>query len=98
MQTENKLFEDFVKMANGFAGTMAGAAREGESAFKEKVKTWVGGMDFVSRDEFEAVKAMAVAARDEIDALKAELAAAKTKGKTKGATANDETPPTGAGI
>jgi hypothetical protein len=41
---------------------------------------------------------MAVAARDEIDALKAELAAAKTKGKTKGATANDETPPTGAGI
>jgi BMFP domain-containing protein YqiC len=96
MQTENKLFEDFVKMANGFAGTMAGAAREGESAFKEKVKTWVGGMDFVSREEFEAVKAMAAAARDEIDALKAELAATKSKGKTKAASSTDETPPAGA--
>jgi BMFP domain-containing protein YqiC len=98
MQSDNKMFEDFVKMANGFAGTMAGAAREGESAFKEKIKTWVGGMDFVSRDEFEAVKAMAAAARDEIEALKAELAASKGKTKTKGAAANEETPPPGAGI
>jgi len=81
MQSENKIFEDFAKMANGFAGTFAGMAREGESAFKEKVKTWVGGVDFVSREEFEAVKAMAAAARDEIAALKAELAAAKGKGK-----------------
>ena len=64
MQSDNKIFEDFVKMANGFAGTMAGAAREGETAFKEKVKAWVGGMDFVSREEFEAVKAMAAAARE----------------------------------
>jgi BMFP domain-containing protein YqiC len=79
MQSENKLFEDFVKMANGFAGTMAGAAREGEAAFREKLTGWLGGMDFVSREEFEAVKAMAAAARDEVEALKAELAA-KDKG------------------
>ena len=86
MQTENKFFEDFVKMANGFAGTMAGAAREGESAFKERLKAWIGGVDFVSREEFEAVKAIAIAARDEVEALKAELAAAKpAKGKAKGA-------------
>ena len=37
---------------------------------REKMREWVGGMDFVSRDEFEAVKAMAAAARDENDALK----------------------------
>ena len=80
MQTENKIFEDFAKMANGFAGTMAGMAREGESQFKEKLKGWVGGFDFVSRDEFEAVKAMAAAARDEVAALRAELAALKGKG------------------
>ena len=79
MQTENKFFEDFVKMANGFAGTMAGAARESESAFKEKVKQWVGGMDFVSREEFEAVKAMAAAARDDADALRARLDALEGK-------------------
>jgi len=96
MQTENKFFEDFVKMANGFAGTMAGAAREGEASFKEKVKQWVGGMDFVSRDEFEAVKAMAAAARDEVATLKAELAA--TRPIAHATPGSDETAPPGAGI
>jgi BMFP domain-containing protein YqiC len=80
MQTENKIFEDFVKMANGFAGTMAGVGREAETSAREKIKQWLGGFDFVSRDEFEAVKAMAAAARDEVTALRAELAAAKDKG------------------
>lgn len=78
MQTENKIFEDFAKMANGFAGTFAGMAREGEGAFREKMKSWLGGVDFVSREEFEAVKAMAAAARDEIVELRAELAAARS--------------------
>jgi BMFP domain-containing protein YqiC len=77
MQTENKLFEDLAKIANGFAGTMAGMGREAETNAREKFKSWMGGVDFVSREEFEAVKAMAAAARDEIAALKAELAAAK---------------------
>ena len=73
MQTENKFFEDFAKMLNGAAGTLAGMGREAEAAGREKVKTWLGGMDFVARDEFEAVKAMAVAARDEAAMLKARL-------------------------
>lgn len=73
MQSENRLFDDFVKMMNGAAGTLAGMGREAESAFKERVKEWVGGLDLVSREEFEAVKAMAAAARDEVDALKARL-------------------------
>ena len=81
MQTENKIFEDFVKMANGFAGTMAGVGREAETTAREKIKQWLGGFDFVSREEFDAVKAMAAAARDEVAALKAELAA---KGKGSG--------------
>ena len=80
MQTENKFFEDLVKMANGFAGTVAGMGREAEGNARERVKSFLGGMDFVSREEFEAVKAMAAAARDEIAALKAELAAAKDPG------------------
>ncbi|ATE66133.1 accessory factor UbiK family protein [Rhizorhabdus dicambivorans] len=73
MQSENRLFDDFVKMMNGAAGTLAGMGREAESAFKERVKEWVGGLDLVSREEFEAVKAMAAAARDEVEALKARL-------------------------
>lgn len=73
MQTDNRLFDDFVKFVNGAAGTVAGMARETESAARERAREWIGGLDFVARDEFEAVKAMAAAARDEADALKARL-------------------------
>jgi BMFP domain-containing protein YqiC len=73
MQTDNRIFDDFAKFVNGAAGTFAGMTREAEANFKEKLKEWIGGLNFVSRDEFEAVKAMAAAARDDADALKARL-------------------------
>lgn len=73
MQSENRLFDDFVKLMNGAAGTLAGAGREAQAALRERVKEHFGGLDFVSREEFEAVKAMAAAARDEIEELKARL-------------------------
>ncbi|MEO6581259.1 MAG: accessory factor UbiK family protein [Sphingomicrobium sp.] len=80
MQSENKMFDNLVKMVNGVAGTFAGAGREAESSMREKMREWVGGADFVGRDEFEAVKAMAAAARDENEALKARIAALEAKG------------------
>lgn len=86
MQSENRLFDDFVKVLNGAAGTVAGMTREAESNFRERAREWIGGIDLVSRDEFEAVKAIAVAAREESLALKARLdaleaaAAPKTAG------------------
>ena len=80
MQSENRLFDDFVKMVNGFAGTMAGMGRETEESAREKMREWIGGMDFVSRDEFDAVKAMAAAARDENELLKARIAALEARG------------------
>jgi BMFP domain-containing protein YqiC len=88
MQSENKLFDDFVKMVNGFAGTMAGMGREAESSAREKLREWMAGQDFVGRDEFEAVKAMAAAARDENEALKKRIVAleAKAGGQAKRAT------------
>lgn len=73
MQTENRFFDDFAKFVNGAAGTIAGMTREAEASARERAKDWIGGLDFVSRDEFEAVKAMAAAARDEADALRARL-------------------------
>lgn len=79
MQSDNRIFDDFVKVLNGAAGTMAGMAREGEAAARERFKTFVGGMDFVARDEFEAVKAMAAAARDENDALRARIEALEAR-------------------
>jgi len=79
MQTENRLFDDLAKVLNGAAGTLAGVGREAEAATREKVREWIGGLDYVSRDEFEVVKAIAVAAREEVDALKARLEALEAK-------------------
>ena len=73
MQSENRLFDDIAKLMNGLAGTVAGAGREAEAQMRERFKSVFGGADFVGREEFEAVKAMAAAARDEADALKTRL-------------------------
>jgi BMFP domain-containing protein YqiC len=53
--------------------------REAESSMREKMREWMAGADFVGRDEFEAVKAMAAAARDENEALKSRIAALEAK-------------------
>jgi BMFP domain-containing protein YqiC len=73
MQSDNRMFEDLVKLVNGAAGTVAGVTREAQAGARERAREWIGGLDFVSREEFEAVKAMAAAARDENDALRARL-------------------------
>ena len=73
MQSQNRFFDDLSKVLNGLAGTVAGVGREAEAGARERAKEWFGGMDFVSRDEFEAVKEMAAKARAEADALKKRL-------------------------
>ncbi|HYW17391.1 MAG TPA: accessory factor UbiK family protein [Allosphingosinicella sp.] len=101
MQSENRLFDDFVKVMNGAAGTLAGMGREAEGAFRDRMRDWVGGLDLVSREEFEAMKAVAIAAREESAALKSRVealeaaAAANPKRKTVGET--DTGPATGLG-
>ncbi len=75
MQSQNRMLDDLVKMMNGAAGTIAGMGREAEGGFRDKMREWVGGLDMVSREEFDAVKAMAAAARDQNDALEARIAA-----------------------
>ncbi len=79
MQSQNRLFDDLVKVLNGAAGTFAGMTREAEAGFRERAREWMGGLDMVSRDEFEAVKAIAVAAREENQALKARLDAIEAR-------------------
>lgn len=69
MQTENRIFDDIARVLNGAAGTFAGMGREAEGQFRERMRSFVGGSDFVARDEFDAVKAMAAAARDDVAAL-----------------------------
>ena len=79
MQADNKMFDDFAKVMNGLAGTVAGMGREAEASARSRAREWIGGLDFVSREEFEVAKAMAVAARDEADALKARLDALEAR-------------------
>jgi len=79
MQSENRIFDDISRLINGAAGTIAGVSREFESNARERAREWIGGLDFVSREEFEAVKAMAAQAREQVAALEARLAALEGK-------------------
>jgi BMFP domain-containing protein YqiC len=83
MQSQNRFFDDLSKVLNGLAGTVAGVGREAEASARERAREWVGGMDFVSREEFEAVKEMASKARAEADALKKRLDALEKAGTAK---------------
>ena len=103
MQSQNRLFDDFVKVMNGAAGTLAGMTREAQASMQERAREWIGGLDMVSRDEFEAVKAIAVAAREEsaalksrVDALEAALAASSRPAPARARKGGGGTPPPGA--
>ncbi|MEY2942459.1 MAG: hypothetical protein RLY97_473 [Pseudomonadota bacterium] len=75
MQSENPLIADFVKLMNNAAGTLAGMGREARDNAREKMRETMGGLDFVSREEFDAVKDMAVKALDEVEASRARVEA-----------------------
>ena len=84
MQTDNPIISDFVKLLNSAAGTLAGVGREGRDAARERAREVFGGLDFVSREEFEAVKALAAAAREHADKLEARLEALEAGGPGRG--------------
>ena len=92
MQSQNRFFDDLSKVLNGFAGTVAGVGREAEAGARERAKEWFGGLDFVSREEFEAVKEMAAKARTEVDALKKRLDALEKAAPGTGAKASAAKP------
>jgi len=75
MQSENPIIADFVKLLNSAAGTIAGMGREAGEQAREKAREVFGGLDLVSREEFDAVKQMASTAREEVETLKARIAA-----------------------
>lgn len=79
MQSENKIISDFVKVANSAAGTLAGMTREARDGARERMKEAMGGLDFVGREEFDAVKDMAAKAREKVDDLEARIAALEAK-------------------
>ncbi len=79
MQTRNKFFDDMSQLMTNAMGVAQGAKTEAETAMKGLVDRWMADRDFVTREEFDAVRAMAVKAREENDALLARLAAIEVK-------------------
>jgi len=79
MQTQNRFFDDLARVAAGALGTLSGVKSEVEERMNEQLERALAGMDLVSRDEFEAVKAMAAKARSEQEDLANRLAALEAK-------------------
>ena len=73
MQTRNKFFDDIGQMMTNAMGVAQGAKDEAETAMKGIMDRWLADRDFVTREEFDAVRAMAQKAREENEALKARL-------------------------
>ena len=87
MQSEKRIFDDLAKVLNGVAGTVAGMGREAEASMRERAREWAGGLDLVSREEFDAVKTLAANARAEADALGKRVAALEARLQAKGGAA-----------
>ena len=85
MQPGNKFLDDMSKLMTNAMGVAQGAKTEAETAMKGFIDRWMADRDFVTREEFDAVKAMAQKAREENEALKERLEALeKAAGKKKG--------------
>lgn len=74
MQGNNKFFDDMSQLMTNAMGVAQGAKAEAETAMKGFIDRWMADRDFVTREEFEAVRAMAIKAREENAALEARLA------------------------
>lgn len=83
MQTQNRLFDDLARMANGALGAAAGVRGEIGGLFRQQFERVIRDMDLVTREEFEVVRAMAEKARMENEALSARLAALEGAGVAK---------------
>lgn len=79
MATNNRLFEDFARVAQGAAGALAGLRDELEARIKDQVDRVLSRMNLVRREEFDAVQAMAAKARREQETLASRLSALEAK-------------------
>ncbi len=100
MQSQNRLLDDLARVAAGAMSTLSGVKGEVESRLREQLERVLAGMDLVSRDEFDAVKAMAAKARAEQEDLAARVAALESRlaavppGPAGSGPAGEEAPPT----
>ncbi len=81
MQTRNKVLDDISQLMTNAMGVAQGAKTEAETAMKSMIDRWLADRDFVTREEFDAVQAMAAKAREENTALLARIEALEAKAK-----------------
>lgn len=79
MAFDNRLFDDLARVATGALSAFSGVREEAEARLREQFERILGHMDLVTRDEFEAVQAVAVRAREAQEALEARLQAVEAR-------------------
>lgn len=79
MQNRNKILDDISQLVTNAMGLAQGAKDEAETAVKSLIDRWMADQNFVTREEFDAVRAMVQKAREENDALKVRLDALEKK-------------------
>ncbi|MFA5582116.1 MAG: accessory factor UbiK family protein [Paracoccaceae bacterium] len=84
MQTRNKILDDISQLMTNAMGVAQGAKGEAETAMKGLLDRWLADRDFVTREEFDAVRAMAQKAREENAALAARIAELEAAGTPEG--------------
>ena len=86
MQTRDKIFDDISQLMTNAAGMAQGGRTEAETAMKSWMERWLADADLVTREEFDAVREMAVKAREENETLAARIAELEEKlaGKAEG--------------
>jgi BMFP domain-containing protein YqiC len=87
MQTDNRLLDDLSRIATGAFAALSGVREEAELRLREQFEKVLARMDVVPREEFEAVRTMAVRAREEQEKLEARLAALESRLDAAGAAA-----------
>ena len=83
MQTDNRLLDDLTRIATGALGTLQGAKTEAETIIRQRLERLLSDMDLVTREEFEAVREMAIAAREENARLQERIEALEQKPPAK---------------
>jgi BMFP domain-containing protein YqiC len=84
MQTNSRILEDLAKVASGAASTLVGVKQEVDALVRQRIERFAADLDLVTREEFDAVKAVATAARTEQERLERRLAELEARLATAG--------------
>ncbi len=98
MQSQNRILDDLAKLLTSAAGAAQGVRKEIETLVRQQAERWLLELDLVPREEFEAVREMAVLAREEnaalekrVSELEKKLAASSSRSAAKAKTAKAKT-------